>query len=94
MNDLHVSDAELAVIAAKVDLAALADYTLLRIYAGPDAVDALLANGAPKPQLDGKQSLLHLIERLSKKKDCNHLYISRDGVSLTLGKSAKSTNLV
>ena len=67
---------------------------LLRVYAGPDAVDALTAAGAPKPQLDGKQSLLHLIEQLSKKKDCNHLYISRDGVSLTLGKSAKSTNLV
>ena len=61
---------------------------LLRIYAGPDAVDALMAAGAPKPQLDGKQSLLHLIEQLSKKKDCNHIYISRDGVSLTLGKSA------
>ena len=67
---------------------------LLRNYAGPDAVDALTAAGALKPQLDGKQSLLHLIEQLSKKKDCNHIYIRRDGVSLTLGKSANSTNLV
>ena len=67
---------------------------LLRVYAGPDAVDALTAAGAPKPQLDGKQSLFQLIEQLSKKKDCNHVYISRNGVSLTLGKSAKSTNLV
>ena len=67
---------------------------LLRVYAGADAVDALTAAGAPKPQLDGKQSLLHLIEQLSKKKDCNHIYISRDGVSLTLGKSANSANLV
>jgi oxaloacetate decarboxylase alpha subunit len=63
---------------------------LLRVYAGPDAVDALTAAGAPKPQLDGKQSLLQLIERLSKKKDCNHIYIRRDGISLTLGKSANS----
>jgi oxaloacetate decarboxylase (Na+ extruding) subunit alpha len=67
---------------------------LLRIYAGPDAVDALTAAGALKPQLDGKQSLLQLIEQLSKKKDCNHIYIRRDGVSFTLGKSATSTNLV
>ena len=61
---------------------------LLRVYAGPDAVDALLNGGAPKPQLDGKQSLLQLIEQLSKKKDCHHVYIRRNGVSLTLGKSA------
>lgn len=43
---------------------------LLRIYAGPDAV------GAPKPHLDGKQSLLR-----------NHVYVRRNGVSLTLGKT-------
>jgi len=59
---------------------------LLRVYAGPDAVDALLTNGAPKPQLDGKQSLLQLIEQLSKKKDCNHIYIRRNGFSLTFGR--------
>jgi oxaloacetate decarboxylase (Na+ extruding) subunit alpha len=66
---------------------------LLRVYAGPDAVDALITAGAPKPQLDGKQSLLQLIEQLSKKKDCNHIYICRDGVSLTLGKSANSASV-
>jgi oxaloacetate decarboxylase alpha subunit len=57
---------------------------LLRVYAGADAVDALLTNGAPKPQLDAKQSLLQLIEQLSKKKDCNHIYIRRNGFSLTV----------
>jgi hypothetical protein len=46
-----------------------------------------LANGAPKPQPDGKQSLLQLIEQLSKKKDCNHVYIRRNGFSLTLDKN-------
>ncbi|MGH7886803.1 MAG: biotin carboxyl carrier protein, partial [Candidatus Binatia bacterium] len=61
---------------------------LLRVYAGPDAVDALKTAGAPKPKLDGKQSLLQLIEELTKKKDCHHIYIRRDGVSLTLGKAA------
>jgi hypothetical protein len=49
---------------------------LLRIYAGPGAADALLANGAPKPHLDGKQSLLR-----------NHVYVRRNGISLTLGKT-------
>jgi len=64
---------------------------LLRVYAGPDAVDALLSNGAPKPKLDAKQSLLNLIEELTKKKDFGHIYIRRDGVSLTLGRSAESS---
>jgi oxaloacetate decarboxylase alpha subunit len=63
---------------------------LLRVYAGADAVDALTAAGTPKPQLDGKQSLLQLIEQISKKKDCNHIYIRRNGVSLTLGKAKQS----
>jgi len=63
---------------------------LLRVYAGGDAVDALTMAGRPNPQLDGKQSLLHLIEQLSKKKDCNHIYIRRDGISLTLAKTNQS----
>jgi oxaloacetate decarboxylase alpha subunit len=65
---------------------------LLRIYAGPDAVDALLTNGAPKPQLNGKQSLLQLIEELSKKKGCSHVYIRRNGISLTMGKMNQLDN--
>ena len=65
---------------------------LLRVYAGPDAVDALLANGAPKQQLDAKRPLLELIEQLSKKKECNQVYIRRNGFSLRMGKSAHSGN--
>jgi len=61
---------------------------LLRVYAGADAVDALANAGMPKPQLDGKQSLLQLIEQLTKKKDCNHVYIRKNGFSLTVGKPA------
>ena len=61
---------------------------LLRIYAGADAVDALEKNGAPKRPLDAKQSLLQLVEQLSKKKDTCHVYIRKNGMSLTLGKSA------
>jgi oxaloacetate decarboxylase alpha subunit len=65
---------------------------LLRVYAGRDAVDALLTGGAPKPRLDGKQSLLQLIEQLSAKKDCNHIYIRRDGISLTLAKTTDAAH--
>jgi hypothetical protein len=49
-----------------------------------------MTNGAPKPKLDAKQPLLNLIEELTKKKDCHHIYIRRVGVSLTLGKFAES----
>ena len=67
---------------------------LLRVYAGTDAVTAMMTNGAPKPQLDSRQSLLQLIEQLSKKKDCNQVYIRRKEFSLTMGKSAKAANVV
>jgi oxaloacetate decarboxylase alpha subunit len=66
---------------------------LLRIYAGADAVDAFMNADAPKPQVDGRQSLLQLIEQLSKKKETSHIYIRREGVSLTLGKSSAPNNL-
>jgi oxaloacetate decarboxylase alpha subunit len=65
---------------------------LLRVYAGADAVNALMAAGAPKPKLDGEQSLLRLIEQLSKKKDCNQVYIRRNGFTLTLGKTLYSAH--
>ena len=65
---------------------------LLRVYAGPDAVDALLNGGAPKAQLDAKRSLLQLIEQLTKKKSCNQVYLRRNGLSLTLGKSKNFVN--
>ncbi|HUF41556.1 MAG TPA: hypothetical protein VMR20_06340 [Verrucomicrobiae bacterium] len=66
---------------------------LLRVYAGPEAVDALLTHGAPEPQLDGKRSLLQLIEQLSKQKDCSRVYIRRKQFSLMLGKSTHPVNL-
>jgi oxaloacetate decarboxylase alpha subunit len=59
---------------------------LLRVYAGEDAVKAMNAAGAPREHLNGTQSVMRLIEELSKKKDCNRVFISRPGLSLTLGK--------
>ena len=37
----------------------------------PTLSNALMNADAPKPQVDGKQPLLQLIEELSKKKDSN-----------------------
>jgi oxaloacetate decarboxylase alpha subunit len=59
---------------------------LLRVYAGPEAVDALKSANAPKRQVDGRQTLLRLIEQLSKKNDCRHIYISKNGLSVTIAK--------
>jgi oxaloacetate decarboxylase alpha subunit len=59
---------------------------LLRVYAGPEAVDALQSASAPKRQADGRQTLLHLVEQLSKKKNCHHVYIRKNGLSLTCHK--------
>jgi hypothetical protein len=55
-------------------------------------VDALKNTHAPQRQVDSRQTLLQLIEQLSKKKDCDHVYIRRNGMSLKLGKSAHAAN--
>jgi len=59
---------------------------LLRVYAGEDAVKNMNAAGAPRTRLNGTQPLMRLIEELSKKKDCNQIFIHRPGLSLTLGR--------
>jgi len=59
---------------------------LLRVYAGPQAVDALKSASAPKSQVNGTRTLLELVEQLSKKRDCHQVYISKKGFSLNLGK--------
>jgi oxaloacetate decarboxylase alpha subunit len=59
---------------------------LLRVYAGEDAVKAMNTARAPQERLNGKQPLIRLLEELSKKKDCNHIFIQRPGLSLTLGR--------
>ena len=59
---------------------------LLRVYAGEDAVKGMNAVGVSREHLNGTQPLIRLIEELSKKKDCNQVFISRPGLSLILGK--------
>jgi hypothetical protein len=65
---------------------------LLRIYAGPEVAEALPADGAPRLQLDGKRSLLRLIEQLGKKKDCKQIYIRHKDFSLRLEDFRGRTN--
>jgi len=62
---------------------------LLRVYAGEDAVKAMNTGGAPRERLNGKQPLIRLIEELSRKKDCNQIFIRRPGLSLTFEKKAR-----
>ena len=59
---------------------------LLRVYAGENAVKGMNAAGASREHLNGTRPLIRLIEELSKKKDCNQVFISRPGLSLILGK--------
>jgi oxaloacetate decarboxylase alpha subunit len=59
---------------------------LLRVYAGEDAVKGMNAVGVSREHLNGTQPLMRLIQELSKKKDCNQVFISRPGLFLTLGK--------
>jgi len=58
----------------------LSDEELIqRVYADGDAVDALMSAGALKPKLVDKP-LLQIIEELTRKKDCTHLCIRRNGL--------------
>jgi oxaloacetate decarboxylase alpha subunit len=57
---------------------------LLRVYAGPDAVDALARAGAPREYLSAAQPLVRLVEALAKKTDCRQFFVRRPEYSLTL----------
>ena len=88
-NDWHgwsPPDLSLEQVRQKLGATVSDEELLLRIYAGPEAVDALQSASAPKQQVDGRQTLLHLIEQLSKNKNCHHVYIRNNAVSISIGK--------
>jgi oxaloacetate decarboxylase alpha subunit len=64
---------------------------ILRFFAGDDAVNALPNDGRPREYLDGTQSLVKLIEQLSKRKDSNQIYIKRPGFSVRMERRATGT---
>jgi oxaloacetate decarboxylase alpha subunit len=59
---------------------------ILRVYAGEDAVKALLSSGAPKEYLDANQPLAMLVREISKRGDLSYVNIQKPGFSVTLGK--------
>jgi oxaloacetate decarboxylase (Na+ extruding) subunit alpha len=65
------------------------DELLLRVYAGEEAVNALYANAAPKKSLSAREPLVQLIEELSRKRDCHHIFIRRKGFSLALERRSR-----
>jgi len=59
---------------------------ILRVYAGEDAVNALLFAGAPKEYLDATQPLSLLVREISKRDDLNYVRVQKPGFSVALGK--------
>jgi len=59
---------------------------ILRFFAGDDYVDALPDRGKPREYLNGDQSLVKLIEQLSKRQGSNQIYIKRPGFSVRMEK--------
>ena len=62
---------------------------ILRFFAGDDPVNALRHAGKPRiylDGLDGNEPLVTLIETLTKRKNCSHVYVRRPGFSLRLEK--------
>ncbi|MFQ5851371.1 MAG: biotin carboxyl carrier protein [Candidatus Binatia bacterium] len=59
---------------------------VLRVFAGEDPVKAMHAAGAPREYLSARQPLVRLIEELTKRKECYHIYLRKPGFSLTLEK--------
>jgi oxaloacetate decarboxylase alpha subunit len=80
------SDLSLDQVRQKLGATVSDEELLLRVYAGPEAVDALNSASAPKWQVNSRRTLLELVEQLSKKKDCHQVYISKKGFSLNLGR--------
>jgi oxaloacetate decarboxylase alpha subunit len=61
---------------------------ILRVYAGEDAVKALLSTGSPNEYLDATHPLAMLVREISKRNDLNYVNVQKPGFSVTLGKAA------
>ncbi len=57
---------------------------LLRVFAGIEEVKAMLTARAPRAYLSADKPLLALLEELAKKRQWNHIYISKPGLALRL----------
>jgi oxaloacetate decarboxylase alpha subunit len=62
---------------------------VLRVIAGAPAVKVMLAAGAPKEYLSATQPLVRLIDALAKRKDCQQVFIQKNGLTLRLEKGSR-----
>jgi oxaloacetate decarboxylase alpha subunit len=67
---------------------------ILRVYAGPEPVEAMHAAGQPRPYLNANQPLINLITELSKKKHFDRIAITKGNLSLALAKRSFSNRAV
>jgi oxaloacetate decarboxylase alpha subunit len=59
---------------------------LLRLFAGEDAVKAMLSAGAPEEYLNASHPLARLLQELSRKSNYNFIRVEKPGLSVTVGR--------
>ncbi|MBN2439326.1 MAG: hypothetical protein JXL20_12085 [Deltaproteobacteria bacterium] len=62
---------------------------ILRCYAGDEFVNALPDGGRPREYLDAGQSLVKIIEQLTKQKETTQIYIKRPDFLIRMGRRAR-----
>jgi len=62
------------------------DELLLRYVVGADDVEAMRAASAPKEYISARKPLLALLQDLTRRKDCQQIYIRKGGFSVALEK--------
>jgi oxaloacetate decarboxylase alpha subunit len=65
---------------------------LLRYYAGPEFVDALMSAPPRKEYLDARQPLVMLIEEMVHRRGPSHVYIRRENFTLSAGQRSSGRN--
>jgi len=60
----------------------------MRYVVGKDDVDAMRAS-RPKEYVSASKPLLALLENLTRRSDCQQIYIQKDGLSVSLEKRAR-----
>ena len=87
METFAVPDVSLEEVRKKYGGPSLSDEELLlRYYAGPEFVDALKNAPPRKEYLDAKKPLIKLVEMLASNKDGGHVYVRREGFTLSAGR--------
>jgi oxaloacetate decarboxylase alpha subunit len=61
---------------------------ILHYFAGPDYVRALPDGGKPRQYLDANQSLVKLLEQISKKRESSSVFIQRPGLTVRMERRA------